>query len=197
MKLTRRSTLRDAIVVVARALDKAAIRAVLVGGACATVYSGGVHQSEDIDLILQSAPSQEDLDNALASVGFVRRHAQYFHRDTDFFVEFPRPPLSIGEDWRIVPVQLTVGRSMLPALSATDSCRDRLAQFYHWGDRQSLEVAIAIALRHRVNMTLIRKWSTGEGAVPKFSEFRAELARARALRRGGKTRLQKDRRRRA
>jgi len=111
------------------------------------------------------------------------------------FVEFPRGPLSIGGDWTIAPIQLTVGRSTLQALSATDSCRDRLAAFYHWGDRQSLEVAIAIALRHRVNMRLIGKWSTDEGAALKFTEFRAELARARARRKAARTRGKPGRRR--
>jgi len=80
VKLTRRSTLRDAIEAVAGALDRAGIKAVLVGGACATVYSGGTYQSEDIDLILRSAPSQKQLDGAMAAVGFMRQDAQYFLR---------------------------------------------------------------------------------------------------------------------
>lgn len=183
MRLTAKSTIRDAIEAVSGALEKAGIRAVLVGGACATIYSGGIYQSEDLDLILSSAPTQRELDDAMASVGFARRDAQYFHEKTDVFVEFPRGPLAIGQDLGVTPVRLKVGRSHVPALSATDSCRDRLAAFYHWNDRPSLDVAVAIALRRRINLRLVRAWSDGEGAPGKFEEFTKALARERRRRR--------------
>lgn len=179
MSLTAKSTIRDVIAAVSRALEAAGIRAVVVGGACATVYSGGHYMSEDLDLILHSDPTQKELDTAMASIGFARKEAQYFHKKTRFFVEFPRGPLSIGQDFKIVPTRLAIGTARIPALSPTDSCRDRLAAFYHWGDRQSLEVAVAIALRHRVNMKTVRKWSEGEGPDARFQEFEGELGRAR------------------
>lgn len=72
-----------------------------------------------------------------------------------------------------------MGRATVAALSATDSCRDRLAAFYHWSDRQSLRSAVEIAARQRVNMRLIRTWSGREGATEKFAEFQDELARRR------------------
>jgi hypothetical protein len=62
-------------------------------------------------------------------------------------------------------------------LSATDSCRDRLAAFYHWGDRQSLTVAAWIAGRNRVGMAALRRWSAAEGAADRFQEFVAEKKR--------------------
>lgn len=48
---------------------------------------------------------------------------------------------------------LRVGRGRTLALSPTDACRDRLAAFYHWSDRGGLAAAVAIAQRHRVNMS--------------------------------------------
>ena len=104
MKITARSTLREVIEVVSSTLEKAGITAVLVGGACATVYSGGIYTSEDLDLIIQSTPGQPALDEAMAGIGFTRKQAQYFHAKSDFFVEFPRGPLAIGQDVRIRPV---------------------------------------------------------------------------------------------
>jgi hypothetical protein len=74
-------------------------------------------------------------------------------------------------------------------LSATDSCRDRLAAFYHWGDRQSLTVAAWIAVRNRVNVGALRRWSAAEGAADRFVEFDAETKRIRrrlATRRTGR-----------
>ncbi len=70
------------------------------------------------------------------------------------------------------PVSLAVSAGRTLALSATDSCRDRLAAFYHWPDRQSLDPAVAIAGRHRVNMKAIRAWSARKGAQDLLEEFR-------------------------
>jgi hypothetical protein len=182
VRLTARSPLKKVIEVVAGALESAGIRAVFVGGACAAIYSGGAYTSEDLDLIIQSAPRQKELDQAMASIGFTRRAAQYFHGKSSFFVEFPKGPLTIGRDVRIKPIRLKIGRSGVLALSATDSCRDRLAAFYHWDDRQSLDVAVQIALENDVRLTTIRRWSIGEGALDRFKEFQDELGRSRQRR---------------
>lgn len=103
----------------------------LTGGACAVIYSEGEYQSEDVDLILESATTQEKLDNALTGIGFRRERDHYVHSKSRFFVEFPRGPLSIGRDVQILPVSIRVADGELLALSATDSSRDRLAAFYH------------------------------------------------------------------
>lgn len=192
MKIGRGSTIDEVVEIVSSTLEKAGIKAVLVGGACATIYSGGTYTSEDLDLILQSAPGQPALDEAMASIGFTRRQAQYFHARSDFFVEFPRGPLAIGQDLRISSIRLKVGSSRIHALSATDSCRDRLAAFYHWTDRESLDVAVAIAARHRVNLAAIRAWSVAENSLEKYEVFKQELERARRAKasRGRKRRLQ-------
>ena len=60
-------------------------------------------------------------------------------------------------------------------LSSTDSCRDRLAAYYHWNDRQSLDVAVQIALRQRINMARVRTWSAAEGHAEQFDEFRSSV----------------------
>jgi hypothetical protein len=75
-----------------------------------------------------------------------------------------------------------VGRSIVAALSPTDSCRDRLAAFYHWNDRQSLDTAVLIASRHRVNLAKIREWSADEGAIEGFEVFRRKLVLRRRRR---------------
>ena len=164
---------------VARALAGSGIRAVLTGGACATLLTDGAYQSQDLDFILEGDVRQKDLDEAMASAGFRRERDRYVSPDSPFFVEFPRGPLAIGRDLSIKPKPLRVGRTTIHALSATDSCRDRLAAFYHWEDRQSLATALLIATRHRVNLHQIRKWSLAEGALDGFEEFRRELARRR------------------
>jgi hypothetical protein len=125
-KIDKGSPLEQVAAAVAAALDRAEIRAVLTGGAAAVLYTGGEYQSEDLDFILESSPTQKRLDQVLAEIGFSRKRDHYVHRTSPFFIEFPRGPLSIGRDIRIRPVEARVGRQGILALSATDSCRDRL-----------------------------------------------------------------------
>jgi hypothetical protein len=183
LRIDRGSTLEEVVGAVAEALERADVRAILTGGACATFYTKGEYQSEDLDFVLQSRISQTELDEVMGSAGFHRRGDHYVHPKTRFFVEFPRGPLGIGRDLDVKPIRLGLGAvSKVRGLSATDSCRDRLAAYYHWQDRQSLEAAVRIARRNQVNMKRIRAWSIGEGALAPFREFQDELARARRTR---------------
>ena len=181
MKFGARSSLADVAVAVGDALRRAGIRAVLTGGACANLYSGGVYESLDADFVLGAPCATEDLDRALATLGFRRERDRYVHADVSFFVEFPRGPLGIGEDFRIRPVWRTRRAARTLALSATDACRDRLAAFYHWNDRQSLAAAVAIAARNRVAFGKVRQWSRMEGHLEGYAAFLAELRRARKV----------------
>jgi hypothetical protein len=178
--ITARSSLVGVALQVGDALRRHRIRAVLTGGACASLHSGGAYVSVDMDFILLGHVTQAVLDAAMGSVGFRRRGDRYLHPRARFYVEFPRGPLAIGGDHRIEPVEHRRGRARVLALSPTDSCRDRLAAFYHWNDRQSLAVAVSIALRNRVRLAAVRHWSVAEGAELRFDEFLAALKLARA-----------------
>lgn len=180
MTLTGTSTLRQVVEVVSRALHAHGIRAVLTGGACASLHARGGDLSRDLDYIIQGRVTRAEVETALASVGFTRHGASYAHPRTAFFIEFPAGPLAIGDDDLVEPVVVRVGRASVLSLSPTDSCRDRLAAFYHWNDRQSLDVAVMIARHHRLDMRAIREWSLREGHPAAFAEF---LAAARAARR--------------
>jgi hypothetical protein len=175
--ITASSTLQEVALTVAAVLSKHRIRAVLTGGACVSIYADGLYVSKDADLVIQSVfPGlQRRLDEALASLGFARDRDRYVHDLTPFFVEFLPGPLSIGSDLRITPVEVKVGAATALLLSPTDSCRDRLASFYFWGDRQALEFAVVIARRHHVDFRAIRRWSKNEGALQQYEEFRREV----------------------
>lgn len=182
MSITARSSLSSVALQVGDALRRHGIRAVLTGGACASLHSGGTYYSVDMDFILLGHVTQATLDAAMGSVGFKRTGDRYLHPRARFYVEFPRGPLAIGGDYHITPVERRRGRARALVLSPTDSCRDRLAAFYHWNDRQSLAVAVSIALRNRVNLAAIRRWTVTEGAGSRFDEFLAELRAARRRR---------------
>lgn len=182
MSLTRRSTLAEVVLHVAGALASNGIYAVLTGGACASLYSEGEYTSLDLDFVLQNAVTPAGLDAAMSRVGFTRRNNHYGHPKTIFVVEFPAGPLAIGADLRIKPIEYRVRAGRFLTLSPTDACRDRLAAFYHWDDRQSLEVAAAIARHSSVDLKAVRRWSADEGALPKFDEFLRQVERKPAAR---------------
>ena len=137
------STLPEVALAVAAVLSERRIRAVLTGGACVSTYTNGRYASKDADFVIQTAlPGlQRRLDDALARLGFVRNRDRYVHDLTQLFVEFPPGPLSIGRDLKITPVELKIGDATALLLSPTDSCRDRLASFYFWGDRDELSLS--------------------------------------------------------
>ncbi len=175
----RERTLRSVGIEVGDALRRAGINAVLTGGACATFHSRGAHHSIDLDFVLAGDVTRAQLDETMGQLGFKRHRDRYVHQDHPYFVEFPRGPLAIGEDVVIRPMLMRSGRRIVRMLSPTDSCRDRLAAFFHWNDRQSLTAAVQIAMRNRVVMERIRRWSDREGALDKFEEFRAAIRAAR------------------
>ena len=142
MAIDHRTPIGRVAAVVSASLRAAGFDAVLTGGACATIYSAGAYTSHDLDFIVRTGGNRKALDDAMAGAGFERSGDRYVHPRTELFVEFPRGPLAIGDDAAIRPVKLRTGRGWVPALSATDACRDRLAAFYHWSDRQSLLEAI-------------------------------------------------------
>jgi hypothetical protein len=170
VKLLKTSTLQEVAATVGAHLASRGIRAVLTGGACVAIHTG-TYVSKDADFVLQSVVTRRALDEALEELGFLRRGSEYVHPVLPFWVEFPPGPLSIGDDLAIVPVELTVGHVATLGLSATDSCRDRLAAFYHWYDRQALTLAVGIARVQPVDLEVIRRWSTREGKTAEFDEF--------------------------
>jgi hypothetical protein len=145
-----------------------------------SLYTRGAYHSKDVDFVLSGTLTQERLDTVMANVGFVRRGDRYEHPRALYYVEFPPGPLAIGDDLAIRPVEFRRSRLRALVLSATDCCRDRLAAFYHWNDRQSLRAAVLVARKRRVKMGRIETWSRAEGAAAGFAEFRrARRARAR------------------
>jgi len=178
VKLTSTSTLPEVAVAVGAQLRRHGIAAVLTGGACVSVYTDGSYVSKDADFVIQGRVQQAALDGALGELGFVRKGDRYVHPDVEFYLEFPPGPLAIGADLSIRPTEVSMADDVALALSPTDSCRDRLAAFYHWRDHQSLRLAVAVARHQAVDLEAIRKWSRAEGSLEDYEEFLTELRRS-------------------
>jgi hypothetical protein len=179
VKLSSASGLAEVAAAVSAALERHGIEVALTGGACASLWSGGRYSSLDLDFIVTAPATRQAQDDAMSSVGFVREGDRYVHPAVRFWVEFPRGPLAVGTDLSVRPVEIPLGRRRVRGLSATDSCRNRLAAFYFWSDRQSLEVAVWIAVRNRVDLARIKAWSREEGHEAGCREFLDALKRGR------------------
>lgn len=89
MRITRRTPLAVVAVAVGSLLRRRGIRAVLTGGACASLHSAGRYLSEDADFVLDRDIRATELDAVMAELGFARDGDRYVHPRSVFFIEFP------------------------------------------------------------------------------------------------------------
>jgi len=163
-------TIRNLAALVCHALTKVGIDAVLVGGACVSIYTDNTYVSYDLDFV--SHASLKDIAEILSGLGFQRESSRHFIRkDCPFFIEFVAPPVSVGNEPIKKEEMVKTRYGSLRLLTPTDSVKDRLASYYHWNDPQALEQAIMVAKAQKVKMTEIRKWSEKEDHKEKFDTF--------------------------
>ena len=151
------------------------IEVVLSGGAVVAIYSDGEYVSEDIDLVNARGANPSQIEEAMIEIGFSRTGRHFEHSDTEYYVEFPPGPLTVGV--RIIDSlsEIEFDTGTLRVLSPLECVLDRLAHFYHWGDRQALVQARMVASRHQIDLGEVEKWSEAEGKHKEFREIRELL----------------------
>ena len=171
MKPVKEMTLGELGAFVSEHLKKNGLTVTLTGGACVTIYSENRYQSWDLDFIEEMSAGRKRLAEILADIGFVEEKRYFRHPETEFFLEFPPGPLSVGGEpmGEIVSKKFSTGT--LRMISPTDCIKDRLAAFYHWDDRQSLEQALMVTRAQEVDLLECRSWSEREGEAGKFDVF--------------------------
>ncbi len=137
------------------------IDVVLSGGAVVAIYTSGKYVSPDLDLVNRYSAKRSVIKSAMEELGFQEAGRHFEHPDSEFFVEFPPGPLSLGEENIIRIVELEMETGILRIISPTDCVKDRLAWYYHDGDRQCLSQAILVSNEHQIDIGEIRKWSEG------------------------------------
>lgn len=155
---------------VVKQLTDDGIIAVLVGGACVSIYTNNRHESKDLDFI--SPDSVDAITASLAKIGFERKNRYYIHPNSELYVEFPTGPIAIGHVKPVKPEgKLKVGNTIIKMLSPTQSVMDRLSSFFYFADRRSLIHAIWICERHPVNIAKVKAWAEKEKMPEKFEQF--------------------------
>jgi len=152
-------------------LKKHNVRVTLTGGACVSIYSNNRYQSWDLDFIEEMPAGRKQLAEILADIGFKEERRYFRHSETEFFLEFPPGPLSVGGEPMREIISKNYSTGTLRLISATDCVKDRLAAFYHWDDRQSLDQALMVARAQDVDLLEIQRWTEREGEPGKFELF--------------------------
>ncbi|MEK6652212.1 MAG: nucleotidyltransferase [Nitrospirota bacterium] len=171
MRIKRKSiSIKELAAIVSNKLNESGIDAILVGGACVSIYTKNKYLSSDIDFV--SAASIKEISPVLLDLGFERKSSRHFEKkDCPFFIEFVSPPAALGSE----PVKETnvlktrLGDIIL--LTPTDSVKDRLAAYYHWNDPQALEQAMLIARSQKISLREVKRWSEKEGHKEKYNAF--------------------------
>jgi hypothetical protein len=111
----------------------------------------------------------------MSELGFEEEGRYFKHSDTEFFIEFPPGPLTVGYESvkQVIEKEFSTGR--LRIISPTDCVKDRLAAYYHWADRQSLAQAQLVAKENPVDLNEIKRWSTVEGKLDEFERIKDRL----------------------
>ena len=161
-------------------LRKRGIDVVLSGGACVAFYSDDKYVSMDLDLINLYFAKRSTIREAMKEIGFSEDGRHFVHSDTDFLVEFPGGPLSVGEEpvSRVDKYKLATG--ILRIISPTDCVKDRLAAYYHWSDAQGLEQALLVAHAKKIDLKEIERWSKVWRKLMEFKHFKDRFIKKKA-----------------
>lgn len=170
----KRITIRELAALICHRLHERNIDAVLVGGACVSIYTKNKYVSYDLDFVSYSP--LKDISAVLNDLGFKRESSRHFVRaDCPYFIEFVSPPLSIGSERVEKEEEIRTRFGVVRLLTSTDSVKDRLAAYYHWNDLQALEQAVMVAKAQSVNLRDIKRWSEAEGHGEKYRIFLGKL----------------------
>ena len=170
-------TLTDFAISVSDYLRRNGIQVVLSGGACVSIYTDNKYMSDDLDLVLISSEEQKKTKVLILALGFAEKGRYFCHADSDFFLDFLPPPLSVGNEPVKQISEIRKGKCILKLLSPTDCVKDRLAAYYHWNDKQALEQAVLVCRDQSVDLAEVRRWSAAEGMAEKFEIFKRRLSR--------------------
>lgn len=173
IKSLKKVSIKDLAGLVSRQLGLHGLEAVLTGGACVSIYSRNKYQSLDLDFVTYAAQDHpKTVLLAMKEIGFRRADEGFFEHPTcPYIIEFLPPPLAVGREpvKQIDSLKTSLGTFKL--LSPTDCVKDRLAAFFHWDDQQSLEQALLVARKKKVDLKELKRWSKNENHLTKFTIF--------------------------
>jgi len=174
-----RLALEELAAIISEKLKEHEIDSILVGGACVSIYSQNRYQSYDLDYVIYE--DIKKVAKALKELNFEKKGKYFINPNCKYYVELVSPPVFVGNEPIHHFENHRTSLGTIKMLTPTDSVKDRLASFYHWNDRQSLDQAIAICLEcpKKISISKIKKWSEKENHLQKFDVFLQKLKEAK------------------
>lgn len=165
--------LKELACLIYETLKNSGIDAVLVGGACVSIYSQNRYQSFDLDFVTYE--ELKPIEKALEKLGFKRTGRCFAHDHCPYVIDFVNPPISIGHESIRHFETLKIDAGSLQLLTPTDCVKDRIAAFFYWNDEQALEQALLVAKNHPIDLNNLKHWAKAEGHEKKLKEFLRRL----------------------
>ena len=147
--------LKSLAFIISEALKNSDIDAVLVGGACVSIYSENRYQSYDLDFVTYQ--ELQNVEKALAPFGFRRQGRCFTHEQCPYMIDFVNPPIAVGNQPIHKFEELKTSNGSLRLLNPTDCVKDRLSAYFYWNDFQSLEQAVLVAKHHPIDISKVQK----------------------------------------
>ena len=165
--INQETTIEELAALVCEKLKEYNIDVVLSGGSCMELYSNSEFSSYDIDLIMRYSAKQNDVNNAMESLGFKREKiARYFkHPNNPFFVEFPDGPVAVGDEFIKEFATRTTKFGELKLLKVEDCIKDRLCAYVYHYDTICLDQAISVAKNNEVDYQELERWAKEESGT--------------------------------
>jgi hypothetical protein len=168
MKLLEEMTQTELCTYVQAHLKEKGITVILSGGLSVSIYSSGKYVSKDIDLVNVYSVRRREIIDVMNDIGFNEVGRYFKHPKSKYIVEFPPGPLTVGEEPIKQVNEISCSTGLLKVISPTDCIKDRLAAYFHWGDRQCLSQAIMVADQQDIDIQEISRWADGEGKLQEF-----------------------------
>ncbi len=162
-------TLQGLACFVYETLKSNGIDAVLVGGACVSIYSANQYQSMDVDFATYA--ELKPIEKIFNEYGFKRLGRCFSHDKCLYLIDFVNPPITVGNEAVRKFDTLKIESGVLQLLSPTDCVKDRLASFFHWNDRQALDQAILVSNSKSSDVENLKNWAIAEGFSDKLNQF--------------------------
>ncbi len=168
--------IKELAAVISEKLQEKGIDAILVGGACVSIYTKNRYMSFDLDFVAHATIKK--VTSVMEEAGFRKESSRHFMRsDCPFFIEFVSPPAAVGSEPLKGKEKLKTRLGTVVLLTPTDSVKDRLAAYYHWNDPQALEQALMVAKLQKVSLSEVKRWSEKEEHGEKYQAFLKRLRR--------------------
>ncbi|HWR58020.1 MAG TPA: nucleotidyltransferase [Thermodesulfovibrionales bacterium] len=162
--------IKELAALISEKLREKGIDAILVGGACVSIYTKNRYMSFDLDFVTYE--TMKKVASVMEEVGFRRESSRHFVRgDCPFFIEFVSPPAAVGSEPLKGEEKLKTRLGTVVLLTPTNCVKDRLAAYYHWNDPQALKQALMVAKVQKVSLSEVKRWSEKEGHAEKYREF--------------------------